>query len=258
MGTTTYQPSQLQSLWIQAGGAPSAAPMASAIALAESGGNPAPNGSGPNATNDWGLWQIHNGGPAMLDPLANARRAVAMSANGTNWRPWCTAYSDAACGTKGGTFMGAGSPFLRFMSGINGTTPTGVGSPPATGAGSTPSAVSNAAPDTETLFRIPIPIPGVPDITVTRSNGRALAGGLALAGGGVVVLIGLTILATGSVEGIAAKTLGKVLQPAGAPKAVTQEPLTEEEQAQKRQYDDELAERRRSRVANREGLAKPV
>lgn len=225
--------------------------MASAIALAESGGNPAPNGSGPNATNDWGLWQIHNGGPGMLDPLANARRAVAMSANGTNWRPWCTAYSDAACGTKGGTFMGAGSPFLRFMSGTNGMTPTSaIISAPATS--------SNTPVTSDVLVKIPIPIPGVPDLTITRANGRALAGGLALAAGGLVTLIGLTILATGSVEGIAAKTLGKVLQPAGAPKVVTQEPLTEEEQAQKRQYDDELAERRRSKVANREGLAKPV
>lgn len=257
MSPTTYQPSELQSLWIRAGGSPAAAPMASAVALAESSGNP----NAYSRTGDVGLWQINaaaHPGQATTDPLANARAAVAISANGTNWRPWCTAYSDAACGTKGGTFMGAGSPFLRFLSGINGTTPTGVGGPAPTEAGSTPSAVSSASPDTGTLFRIPIPIPGVPDITVTRSNGRALAGGLALAGGGLVTLIGLTILATGSVEGVAARTLGKVLQPAGAPRAVAQEPLTPAETEQKRMYDDELAERRRSKVANREGLAKPV
>lgn len=240
MGTTTYQPSQLQSLWIQAGGAPSAAPMAAAVALAESGGNPAPNGNGPNATNDWGLWQIHDGGPAMLDPLANARRAVAMSANGTNWRPWCTAYSDAACGTKGGTFMGAGSPFLRFMSGTNGTTPTSaIISAPATS--------SNTPVSSDVLVKIPIPIPGVPDLTITRSNGRALAGGLALAGGGVVVLIGLTILATGSVEGIAAKTLGKVLQGSTSSPAEAAPDLQERKVA--------IAEKREERLSSR---AKPA
>jgi hypothetical protein len=249
VGATTYQQSQLQALWIQAGGNPAAAPMASAIALAESGGDP---GTGPNATNDWGLWQIHNGGPAMLNPLANAQRAVSMSNNGANWRPWCTAYADAACGTKGGAFLGAGSPFLRYMKGVNGTTPAAVG----TGSG-TPAAVANAPADTGTLFRIPIPIPGVPDITITRSNGRALAGGLALVGGGLVLMVGLVVLATGTTEGIAARMIGKAITP-GTVAPVKQEPLTPEEAEQKKMYDDELAERRRSKVANREGLAKPA
>jgi hypothetical protein len=220
--------------------------MASAVALAESSGNP----NAYSRTGDVGLWQINaaaHPGQATTDPLANARAAVAISANGTNWRPWCTAYSDAACGTKGGTFMGAGSPFLRFMTGINGTTPTGVGGPAPTGAGSTPSAVSNASPDTGTLFRIPIPIPGVPDITVTRSNGRALAGGLALAGGGLVTLIGLTILATGSVEGVAARTLGKVLQGSTSSPNLPAPDLQERKVA--------VAEKREERLSSR---AKPA
>src|SRR6266550_8490232 len=163
MGSTTYQQSQLQSLWVQAGGNPAAAPMASAIALAESSGNP----GATSRTGDVGLWQINaaaHPGQATTDPLGNARAAVAISANGTNWRPWCTAYSDGACGTQGGTFMGAGSPFLRYLTGISGTVPTGVGGP-APAPGATPTAVTNASADTGTLFKIPIPIPGVPDIT---------------------------------------------------------------------------------------------
>ena len=108
MGATTYQQSQLETLWTQAGGSPSTAPMAAAIALAESGGNP----GAVSPTQDYGLWQIHDV-PAATDPLISAQDAVAISNNGTNWKPWCTAYSDGACGTKGGTFLGAGSPFLR-------------------------------------------------------------------------------------------------------------------------------------------------
>ena len=42
-------------------------------------------------TNDYGLWQIHDGGPAMFNPVANAATAVRMSADGTNWSPWTTA-----------------------------------------------------------------------------------------------------------------------------------------------------------------------
>jgi hypothetical protein len=38
-----------------------------------------------------GLWQIHDGGPAMFHPVANAATAVRMSADGTNWSPWTTA-----------------------------------------------------------------------------------------------------------------------------------------------------------------------
>jgi len=240
VGATTYQPAQLQQLWMQAGGNPSAAPMASAIALAESGGNP---GNGPNATNDWGLWQIHNGGPALLDPLANAQRAVQMSANGTNWRPWCTAYSDAACGTKGGSFLGAGSPYQRFLSGNPASTPVTTG--PAD-----PNAVRPVDSGANPVI-LHIGIPGVPDITA--SMGRAIAGGLALVGGGLVLLVSLVILATGASPKKALRTVSPKAAHSGP---VAEEPLSAEEAEQKRLYDDELAERRLTKVANREGLVR--
>jgi hypothetical protein len=78
----------LEALWESAGGSRSTAAVAACIAEHESGGNPA----AISPTDDWGLWQIHAGGYAMLNPYANVRRAVAMSSDGTNWNPWSTKY----------------------------------------------------------------------------------------------------------------------------------------------------------------------
>lgn len=114
---TTLTRQQIETLWVQAGGNPQKASEASAIAMAESGGNPdAINNKNANGTTDRGLWQINSvhGSLSTLDPLANARAAVGISANGSNWRPWCVAWSNGACG---GTFMGAGSPVLQFLGG---------------------------------------------------------------------------------------------------------------------------------------------
>lgn len=79
-----YTYSQLEGLWIQAGGSRSLAPLMAAIALAESSGNPAatnPTDNGGRQTS-WGLWQISDGTHSqpvagILDPLTNAKAAVA-------------------------------------------------------------------------------------------------------------------------------------------------------------------------------------
>ena len=76
----------LERLWMEAGGSGGTAIHAACIAQHESSGR----SWAISPTDDWGLWQIHAGGPAMLNPLANAQRAVAMSSNGTNWNPWAT------------------------------------------------------------------------------------------------------------------------------------------------------------------------
>lgn len=111
---TNYNFAQLESIWTQAGGNPVAAPMAAAIALAESGGNPNASNANGNGTIDRGLWQINSihGAQSTFDITANARGAVAISSNGSNWRPWCTAWSNGRCG---GTFEGAGSPYLKHL-----------------------------------------------------------------------------------------------------------------------------------------------
>lgn len=104
-----YSFSQLEQLWKQAGGNPASAPIAAAIALAESTGNPSALNNDPN-TGDYsvGLWQVNYfgslyqsrtaqfGPPAQLtNPLANAKAAVAISDNGTNFSPWSTYKSGA-------------------------------------------------------------------------------------------------------------------------------------------------------------------
>lgn len=80
-----YTYSQLEELWIKAGGPKAVAPLMAAIALAESGGNPAANNYTDNGgrQTSWGLWQVSAGthqwpGPAdPNDPMANAKYAVA-------------------------------------------------------------------------------------------------------------------------------------------------------------------------------------
>jgi LysM repeat protein len=91
-----YSCSALEQLWEQAGGSSAHAFMAAEIAMAESGGNA--NAISP--TNDFGLWQINgsNGALATLNPLQNAKSAVTLSDNGTNWGPWTTYHSGAYSG----------------------------------------------------------------------------------------------------------------------------------------------------------------
>lgn len=111
---TCYSFSQLEDIWTSNGGSSLYAPMAAAIAMAESGGC----SDRISSSGDYGLWQINkaaNGALATLDTNGNARSAIQISNNGTNWHPWCTAYSNGACGPGG--FMGPGSPYQKFLSG---------------------------------------------------------------------------------------------------------------------------------------------
>jgi hypothetical protein len=118
--STLLSYSQLEQLWTANGGPASAAPMAAAIAMAESGGCPtsvagAGCGGNPSQSTDtnggsYGLWQINGshdgvdgaapakGGPlpgsswinSMFNPAANAKEAISISQNGTNWSAWST------------------------------------------------------------------------------------------------------------------------------------------------------------------------
>lgn len=107
----TYSYLELQALWQLEGGSPSSAALAASVALAESGGRTDAVG----AADDVGLWQIV---PAyhpqwthdqLLSPKINAEAAVAISSNGTSWSQWCTAYTDGACGKKGGHYDPTGA-----------------------------------------------------------------------------------------------------------------------------------------------------
>jgi hypothetical protein len=83
----------LEQLWEKAGGSPAHAFMAAEIAMAESSGRQFATGP----VGERGYWQINtnHGSLSTYDPLGNARAAVIISANGTNWHPWTTFISGA-------------------------------------------------------------------------------------------------------------------------------------------------------------------
>jgi len=103
---------------------------AAAIAMAESGGDPCAQGDPnigarsciPNGrSTSFGLWQIHVTATmhTQYDPLQlleadyNARAALAVSSNGTDWKPWSTAWEDPY---KSG-YLGPKAPYRKFMLG---------------------------------------------------------------------------------------------------------------------------------------------
>lgn len=91
-GTLSY--SQLEGLWESGGGPATVAPIAAAIAMAESAGRDVMQQGQPFATTGWGYWQITPGGPQYLDPMTNARKAVA-DYHERGFEPWTT-FNDGA------------------------------------------------------------------------------------------------------------------------------------------------------------------
>jgi Lysozyme like domain len=75
---TNYTYSQLEQMWVNAGGSSALAPVMAAIALAESGGSSTAVNYNTNGTIDRGLWQINSiwGNLSTFDPTANAVSAV--------------------------------------------------------------------------------------------------------------------------------------------------------------------------------------
>jgi LysM repeat protein len=84
----------LEALWEDAGGSDGEAFTAAEIAMAESGGR-------QYALSPWGdvgFWQINRaawGSMATFDAYGNARSAIIISHDGTNWSPWTTYESGA-------------------------------------------------------------------------------------------------------------------------------------------------------------------
>lgn len=96
-------PQQLYDLARGAGLSPTAAVVAAAVALGESGGNPDAVGDTSLADGKWGpsvgLWQIRSlradqgtgrarDASRLADPTFNARAMAEISGAGGNWRPW--------------------------------------------------------------------------------------------------------------------------------------------------------------------------
>lgn len=139
----------LQDVWKQAGGPAAQAPVAAAIALAESGGRP--DAHNPRPPDDsYGLWQINmlgRLGPArrqqfglssneqLYDPLTNARAAVAISGGGKSFGAWSTytngayrshlngqgAGTDGAAGSFGSALLGDGSSQSATLASFGGS-----------------------------------------------------------------------------------------------------------------------------------------
>ena len=84
--------SGLEALWESAGGSSGTAFMAAEIARAESGGQQNATDNNTNGSTDRGLWQINStwGSLSTYDPAGNARAAVQISHDGTDWSPWVT------------------------------------------------------------------------------------------------------------------------------------------------------------------------
>ena len=81
--------SGLEALWEAAGGSHTEAFTAAEIAMAESGGRQ----YALSPTNDYGYWQIngsHGPAEATFNPSGNAKAAIAISSDGTDWGPWTT------------------------------------------------------------------------------------------------------------------------------------------------------------------------
>jgi|SRR5215831_105495 len=108
---------QTENTWIQAGGNPQAAAMAAAVADASSGFDPSITRTNPDGTVSIGLWLIPKNGqpPGSTDPVANARAAIQLSGNGTDWSQWCVTWSDNNCGLDGGTYLGEGANALASL-----------------------------------------------------------------------------------------------------------------------------------------------
>lgn len=92
-----YDYNTIKQIWILNGGNPAAAGIAAAVALAESSGNPSAINYNSNGSVDRGLWQINSihGAQSTFDITNNAKAAIAISKNGTDWSPWVTYTSGA-------------------------------------------------------------------------------------------------------------------------------------------------------------------
>jgi hypothetical protein len=90
----------LERLWEDAGGSPSAATLAASVAMAESSGRQYATDYNSNGTVDRGYWQINSTWAALSTFSAdgNARAAVQISHDGSNWTPWVTYNTGAYAG----------------------------------------------------------------------------------------------------------------------------------------------------------------
>lgn len=179
-GGMTYP--EVENVWIQAGGNPQAAAMAAAVADASSGFNPAATRTNPDNTTSVGLWLIPKNGqpPGSIDPASNARAAIQLSNNGTDWQQWCVTWSDNNCGLDGGTYLGEGSNALGSLGqrltpasyNVIGSAPagSGTGASSATASSTTTGAQTTSKSHTVLLIIGLVAVLGIVVYAVRRAN----------------------------------------------------------------------------------------
>lgn len=246
MAGTTYTYAQLEQLWINNGGSAATAPVAAAVAMAESAGQAAATSANPDGGTNAGLWQLDTpgGGGAgysvaqLQDPNTNAKAAVAASSGGANWATWETYVNGA---------------YKAFVS--SSTTPD-PNVPASTGTGGTgvTQATLDAATQSASTCLIGFTSPTVLGIgggtvcILSKANMRNIVGASCIVGGGVLVLAGVVLvvgigLGNGKVRAVGGP-VGMVAQ--AAARQVTGEAST-----QRREQRVSRAERTAS-VADRE------
>jgi hypothetical protein len=194
VATADYSYAQLEQLWINAGGSKAMAPVMAAIAEAESSGDP----TAYNSSGATGLWQIlgavnPSDQPDLTDPVVNAHEAV-LKYQSQGLDAWVT-YTNGA--------------YRAFLS--DATPPTASGVPTATAAGvpagtlavttaaTAGAAAAAAAGDAACLITVPVIDLKVTSVgggcLVTKSEARAVIGGMVMAAAGLIILPGLIIIA---------------------------------------------------------------
>lgn len=111
-------------VWEVNGGDKAKVVLAVAVSTAESGRDT----TAISPSSDYGLWQINSANFGWLGLTAstalqanpNARAAIRMSGNGTNWAPWCTCWTDPAanCGHGNLPYPQPGSPAYSYIDAV--------------------------------------------------------------------------------------------------------------------------------------------
>lgn len=205
---STLTPAQIAGYARQAGFTGTPLVWAVAVALAESGGNPAATHTNANGSHDRGLWQINDqahpevSDAQAFDPAGAAAAAYAISGKGKSFGPWST-YGNGAAGKQlGAAQLAAAAPATVTAQPANWI--TGLVAPllPGLGQGLASGAIPNALPS----------VPGLDALGGLASSLAAIASALVKAGawtadphnwvrilevaGGVVVIgLGVKLLA---------------------------------------------------------------
>lgn len=205
---TKYTYAQLEGLWINAGGPKAVAPIAAAIALAESDGcsssiNPTDNGG---TQTSWGAWQISNGThnqpvPGILNGPTNAQAAVAKyKGAGNTFSPWGTYTSGAYRAHLNGSTTPdtsvpspTGSPILDAAQ-VSNTCLWGISVPGGSAGGWIQGAIQAAGGGGAWGLVDPASGKSSGICILSRSAARAILAGTLLAAGGIVMLPGVVIL----------------------------------------------------------------